>query len=103
MRSSINQVAFSSNAYCREDVVACAHDTPDVCIVEFVDYLGRDLFQLVLENDEPYKVKARLCFRPLHLLNLGPAEFRDAFCGTSNHSKAAMRVIAQKIVVIRWN
>ena len=96
-------MAFSSNTYCRQDIVARAHDTPDIGIVEFLDNFGRDVFQFVLENDEPYKVKSRFCVRSLHLLNLGPAEFRYTFSGASNHSESAMRIVAEEVVVIRWN
>lgn len=52
MRRLLNKTALSRNADSCQDVVASAHDLPDIRIVKFADDICRCLLELVLKNDE---------------------------------------------------
>lgn len=90
---AVKKAAFSGNADCREDVVACYHHGGDVGVFELLQHFRCAGLQLVLENDEADEIKIPLNLGTSHLLRLYPAESVDMSCSTSDDAVASVSVV----------
>lgn len=92
MRRPVNEVTLPCNADRRQDVVSRTHDLPDTRRRQFVDYARRARFQLVLKDNEAYKLKIAFDVRTGQFLHLDPAEFRYVLCGACNNTVTSIGV-----------
>lgn len=96
----VNQVTFSCNTDCCQDIVTSTHDLTDACFREFIKNASRAWFQFVFEDNEAEEVKTGLCFLSLHLLNFHPIELLNVLCSASNDPETSVCIVRQKFFII---
>jgi hypothetical protein len=96
----LNQTALAPHAYCREDIIARAHNTTDSCTPENTNDTGRLWFELVFKDDEAKEIEIAFGFFALHLLSLDPAELGIVLCCTGNDTVAAVGVVGKELFVV---
>lgn len=100
MRRLLHKTAFSRNTHSCEDVVASAHNLPDIRIVKLAYDLGGRVLELVLENDKADELKIGLCVCARHLLHSHPVESGNFFGSTGDHAETSVGVETKEIVEV---
>src|SRR5687767_14357954 len=101
MRVAFDQATFPSNTDRCQDIVTRHHDGADVRHLQLLQNAGGSGLELVLENNEAYKLEFSLSLSSRHLLCLDPTEPVQMLCRAANNTVALMRVVRKQFFVVR--
>lgn len=92
MSSSIHKAALPSDTDGCQDVVTSNHHSSDVGSQKLLQNSRRGRLELILKDDESYKVEVTFDISSSHLLSLDPAELLEVTAGNTDDTVTLVRV-----------